>query len=1533
MNRFTKSLTVILFSTLAIGQNLPNISTQTKGQLPINRLNAPGVAGLCLQTDGLGNVAVQSCSGTISGTVTNFSANNLSPLFVTSVFNPTTTPALSFSLSSFAPHTFFGNNTSVTAIPGAQSIGVADLPGSGAVTINTSFPIGGGGSLALGGSLSLTCASCVTNIPQLPITKTSVASSWINSYDSTTGLFTATRPAYTDLTGLPQLAVTKAAASSNWLRSYDSTTGLFVASQPAYSDISGTPQLAITKTSIVSNWINSYNSATGLFTATQPATADLSDFPSQATNSGKFLTTNGTVLSWAASSGIGTVTSFSSGNLSPLFTTSVANPTTTPAQSFALSTAAAHLFFGNNTAITAAPAYEAIGNGDLPGSGGVTLNTTSPLTGGGLVTLGNALTFACPSCLTSVTAHNLLSATHGDTTTHTVLRGDLIAGIGLTPSWTAVAKGATNTYPKWNSSGDVVASTNPASGTGSPTTCTNQAVTAFTLNADAAPTSTCTTLTSAFTSGTFPATAHNLLSSTHGDTTPGSVVTGDVISGQAGAWTRLAGNSTTTPQYLKSLGNGTVAAAPSWSQVAYTDLSGVPSTFAPTAHNILSTAHGDTTAAAAVRGDGFFAIGVTPTWQRLAHPATTGGYFKWNGTDIVASSLAASGTGNCGANNFETGSNADAAPTCAQPAFTNLSGSVAAAQMPALTGDISSTAGTVSTTLATVATPGTNTKVTFNAKGLVTSGASAVLASADFVNQGTTTTLLHGNAAGNPAFTAVTSADTTGTFPSTPHALLDGSVDSDTTAGSVARGDLITGQTATPKWTRLAKGTANQVLAMDATGTDIIWAAPSGGTGTVTSFSSGNLSPIFTTSVATATTTPAQTFSLSTAGAHTFLGNNTGATAAPAYVQPAFTDISGVGSCAQEPALTGDVTSSGCAATIASNAVTQAKVSGGYVDLTNAQNPIAGNKTFSGNVSALSFQFTRRMVDQEAGSDAGAKLNNCIVNITNGLNSAFGGICDMSNMQGALASAATITMNHDLVTIILPCDATITLAGSPGMNWTNSNAAMLGCGQQSTVFTTSSATADIITLGTTATKNHMSDFTIQSSVARTAGNGLRISGGDNEFERIAILPVWNGVNFDTATSAGGNNFSSMRFTGGGSGAAWNCMIKSGGVATGNVASNSFMQTIMQSNGGTVADAGLCVQDGTDSLEFIGGQIVANLGGNDFIPVHFELVNAGNAPSNIRITGLTMEGGITKPAMKIDSVFGMECTGCTFQSSLQGLLANAGTRIKINGGLFFNNQQEGVRDNNTAVTDLQILGARFCNNGLGTTNTFSDFFAVAAATGFFVQNNRFLACQAGGNAPKNNVEIASGASTNYQVTGNGLSSSASAAILDGGTGTDKVICGNTPDVTGVNSFCNVRKIYLTGNYTNATTSLTNVTSGNTLAFSVGANKDYAMTCELFYQAASTGGLQIGFTGPASPTAINYSVMMATNVTASNYGSTTAFGNKIPATGIAVGAATTNFPAHIALMLRNGANAGTVTLQAASVASATLTINNTSFCTIQ
>lgn len=68
----------------------------------------------------------------------------------------------------------------------------------------------------------------------------------------------------------------------------------------------------------------------------------------------------------SATGSAGTVTSFSAGNLSPLFTTSVATSTTTPALSFALSNAAADTVFGNCTGVSAAPSYCSIVSAMVP---------------------------------------------------------------------------------------------------------------------------------------------------------------------------------------------------------------------------------------------------------------------------------------------------------------------------------------------------------------------------------------------------------------------------------------------------------------------------------------------------------------------------------------------------------------------------------------------------------------------------------------------------------------------------------------------------------------------------------------------------------------------------------------------------------------------------------------------------------------------------------------------------------------------------------------------------------------------------------------------------------------------------------------------------------------------------------------------------------------------------------------------------------------------------------------------------------------
>lgn len=71
------------------------------------------------------------------------------------------------------------------------------------------------------------------------------------------------------------------------------------------------------------------------------------------------------------------------------------------------------------------------------------------------------------------------------------------------------------------------------------------------------------------------------------------------------------------------------------------------------------------------------------------------------------------------------------------------------------------------------------------------------------------------------------------------------------------------------------------LLAMDSTGRQLGWTSVA--SGSVTDFSSGNLSPLFTTSVATSSTTPALSFTLSNASSYTLFGRGSGS-GAPSYL-------------------------------------------------------------------------------------------------------------------------------------------------------------------------------------------------------------------------------------------------------------------------------------------------------------------------------------------------------------------------------------------------------------------------------------------------------------------------------------------------------------------------------------------------------------------------------------------------------------------------------------------------------------------------
>jgi hypothetical protein len=182
--------------------------------------SAPTGGVNCFETNSGDTQALWTPCGS-GGTVTTFSAGNLSPLFASSVANATSTPALTFTLSNAGANSVFGNCTGSSAAPSYCSITGAMLPNPSATT--------------LGGveSLIVVAHNFLTGI-------------------STSGVPSQAQPAFTDISGsvtaaqLPNPGASSlggieslAATSHQWINAI-STSGVPSSTQPAFTDISGT---------------------------------------------------------------------------------------------------------------------------------------------------------------------------------------------------------------------------------------------------------------------------------------------------------------------------------------------------------------------------------------------------------------------------------------------------------------------------------------------------------------------------------------------------------------------------------------------------------------------------------------------------------------------------------------------------------------------------------------------------------------------------------------------------------------------------------------------------------------------------------------------------------------------------------------------------------------------------------------------------------------------------------------------------------------------------------------------------------------------------------------------------------------------------------------------------------------------------------------------------------------------------------------------------------------------------------------------
>ena len=148
---------------------------------------------------------------------------------------------------------------------------------------------------------------------------------------------------------------------------------------------------------------------------------------------GNGITVTGTwpnqTISYSGGSSSGTVTNFSSGNLSPLFTTSVANSSSTPALSFSLSATSQNAFLAGPLSGSGAPSYRSIADGDL--SGTTFVSTSGSYSNPSWITAlaYSKLTGAPSSLPPSGTASGDLSGSYPGPTVAKI-NGTLMSGLG-----------------------------------------------------------------------------------------------------------------------------------------------------------------------------------------------------------------------------------------------------------------------------------------------------------------------------------------------------------------------------------------------------------------------------------------------------------------------------------------------------------------------------------------------------------------------------------------------------------------------------------------------------------------------------------------------------------------------------------------------------------------------------------------------------------------------------------------------------------------------------------------------------------------------------------------------------------------------------------------------------------------------------------------------------------------------------------------------------------------------------------------------
>jgi hypothetical protein len=434
---------------------------------------------------------------------------------------------------------------------------------------------------------------------------------------------------------------------------------------------------------------------------------------------------------------------------------------------------------------------------------------------------------------------------------------------------------------------------------------------------------------------------------------------------------------------------------------------------------------------------------------------------------------------------------------------------------------------------------------------------------------------------------------------------------------------------------------------------------------------------------------------------------------------------------------------------------------------------VVPNTAFSGNVSVaqtLSAERFRGACDAffYGGLDAGASINLAMADSA----------CTSVEAINFTSPAAAATINATKPLLL----GAYTLTGGAGANPVISvgpQSTLAGVGMNYSIVTSTSNTNDIVKAPSASQRFTIHDLTITQPVTRSAGAALRMSGGNASVYNIYIPIYHDGMFFDTAITSGNNMVSNFWLGNAVDTGSPNCGIRIGGVSSGTVSSNQFVNGTLLTSA-THTDALICAQDGTDTPLFSNIQAVWD-SVHSSVALHTEVVNGGTEPFAVHFVNSTFEGGPAANSVVIDKIREFTCFLCNEATGNIGVKINGGSSVGVSrfhwtGGVIENNQQHGV-DIEAGIGDISFIGVRFADNGKQTNNTFDHIFNVGASNFHFDYNNFDTILSSGppANIVKWNIENAASGCNNYTMSGNNFSGSGvSGTVSDGCSGTNRFV---------------------------------------------------------------------------------------------------------------------------------------------------------------